>query len=125
MHDEQLGFRFHISWEGRESCAAERVAHVLQLRAQANPGTRLLLVRDNAPSNHAPSVSDAAKARRIERAEYLPPSSLNLNLIERLWKLVGRKVARTRYHATFAALRAAVQKILNNIPAYRAERASC
>jgi len=113
-----------ISWEGRESCAAERVAHVLQLSEQANPGKRLLLIRDNARSNHAPPVTDAAKARRIESAEYLPPSSLNLNLIARLWKLVGRTVVRNRSHATFAAFRAAVQKILNNIPADRAERAS-
>jgi transposase len=113
-----------ISWEGREACAVERVAHVLQLRAQAKPGTRLLLIRDNARSNHAPPVTDAAKARRIERAEYLPPSSPNLNLIARLWKFVGRKVARNRYHATFAAFHAAVQKVLNNLPAYRAERAS-
>ena len=113
-----------ISWEGRESCDAERVAHVLQLREPANPGKRLLLVLDNAPYNHAPPVTDAAKALRIERAEYLPPYSPNLNLIERLWKFVGRKVARNRYHATFAAFRAAVQKVLNNLPAYRAERAS-
>ena len=97
---------------------------MLQLSEQANPGTRLLVIRDNARSNHAPPVTDAAKARRIERAEYLPPSSLNLNLIERLWKLVGRKVARTRSHATFAVFRAAVQKVLDNRPAYRAALAS-
>jgi len=78
----------------------------------------------HAPANHAPPVTDAAKARRIERAEYLPPSSPNLNLIERLWKFVGRKVARNRYHATFTAFRAAVQKVLHNLPADRAERAS-
>ena len=112
-----------ISWEGRESCDAERVAHVLQLREQANPGKRLLLVLDNAPYNHAPPVTDAAKALRIELL-YLPPYSPNLNLIERLWKFVGRTVARTRSHATFAALRAAVQKVVNNLPADRAERAS-
>ena len=28
------------------------------------------------------------------------------------------------YHATFTELRAAVQKVLNTLPAYRAERAS-
>jgi len=33
-------------------------------------------------------------------------------------------VAHNRYHATFAAFRAAVQKVLHNLPAYRAERAS-
>jgi len=34
------------------------------------------------------------------------------------------KVARNRYHATFTEFRAAVQKVLNNLPAYRAELAS-
>jgi hypothetical protein len=32
-------------------------------------------------------------------------------------------VAHNRYHATFAEFRAAVQKVLNNLPAYRAELA--
>ncbi len=68
-------------------------------------------------------MTDAAKALRIELL-YLPPYSPNLNLIERLWKFLKRKVARNRYHATFAAFRAAVQKVLNNLPADRAERAS-
>jgi DDE superfamily endonuclease len=77
-----------ISWEGREACDAERLAHVLQLMGQANPGKRLLLVLDNAPYNHAPPVTDATKALRIELL-YLPPYSPNLNLIERLWKFVG------------------------------------
>jgi len=44
--------------------------------------------------------------------------------VERFWKFLKRKVARNRYHATFAEFRAAVQKVLNNLPAYRAELAS-
>ena len=90
---------------------------------QANPGKRLLFVLDNAPYNHAPPGTDAAKALRIELL-YLPPYSPNLNLIERLWKFLKRKVARNRYHATFTEFRAAVQKVLNNLSAYRAELAS-
>ncbi len=112
-----------ISWEGRESCDAERVAAVLKQIRQANPGKRLLVVLDNAPYNHALAVTEAAKALRIELL-YLPTYSPNLNLIERFWKFLKRKVARNRYHATFAEFRAAVQKIVNNISAYRAELAS-
>jgi hypothetical protein len=37
-----------VSWEGRESCDAERVVHLLHLIRRANPGKRLLLVLDNA-----------------------------------------------------------------------------
>ena len=76
-----------ISWEGRESCDAERVAAVLKRIRKANPGKRLLVVLDNAPSNHAPAVTEAAKTLRIE-LRYLPTYSPNLNLIERFWKFL-------------------------------------
>lgn len=42
------------------------------------------------------------------------------DLIERFWKYLKRKVARNRYHSTFAAFRSAVQDILNNIADHRA-----
>jgi transposase len=112
-----------ISWEGRESCDAERVVHVLQLIRRANPDKRLLLVLDNASYHHAAPVTAAAKKLHIELL-YLPPYSPNLNLIERFWKFLKRKVARNRYHATFTEFRTAVQAILNNLPSYRAELAS-
>jgi transposase len=112
-----------ISWEGRESCDAERVAAVLKLIRQANPGKRLVVVLDNARYNHAAAVTEAAKVLRIELF-YLPTYSPNLNLIERFWKFLKRKVARNRYHATFAEFRAAVQKVLNNLSDYKAELAS-
>lgn len=112
-----------LSWEGRESCDAERVATVLQLIRRSNRGKRLLVVLDNAPYNHASAVTDAAKALRIELL-YLPAYSPNLNLIERFWKFLKRKVARNRYHATFAEFRAVVQKVLNNISTYHTELGS-
>ena len=89
----------------------------------ANPGKRLLLVLDNASYHHAAPVTRAAAALRIQLL-YLPAYSPNLNLIERFWKFLKRKVARNRYYETFAEFRTAVQKILNNIAAYRDELAS-
>jgi len=89
----------------------------------ANPGKRLLIVLDNAPYNHAEPVQEAAKRLRIELL-YLPPYSPNLNLIERFWKFLKRKVARNRFHATFVEFRSTVQKVLNNIATYRDELAS-
>ena len=66
---------------------------------------------------------EAAKRLRIELF-YLPPYSPNLNLIERFWKFLKRKVARNRFHATFVEFRTAVQKVLNNIAAYSDELAA-
>ena len=78
---------------------------------------------DNASYHHAAPVTRAAAALRIQLL-YLPAYSPNLNLIERFWKFRKRKVARNRYYETFAEFRRAVQKVLNNIAAYRDELAS-
>lgn len=112
-----------ISLEGRESCDAERIVELLRKIRAANPGKRLLLVLDNASYHRAASVKHAAAKLRIELL-YLPPYSPNLNLIERFWKFLKRKVARNRYHATFAEFRNAVQNILNNTATYNDELAS-
>ena len=101
----------------------ERVAQLLQKIRAANPGKRLLIVLDNAPYNHAGPVVEAARRLRIELF-YLPPYSPNLNLIERFWKFLKRKVARNRYYTTFAEFRSAVQNVLNDIAAYRGELSS-
>jgi transposase len=112
-----------ISLEGRESCDAERVVELLRKIRAANGGKRLLVVLDNTSYHHAPAVKQVAAALRMELL-YLPPYSPNLNLIERFWKFVGRKVARNRYYATFVEFRTAVQNVLNNIAAYGDELAS-
>lgn len=90
-----------MSLEGCESCNAERVAQLLQKRRAANPGKRLLI-----------------------QMLYLPVYSPNLNLIERFWKFLKRKVARNRYYTTFAEFRKAAQNVVNNIASYREELSS-
>jgi transposase len=112
-----------ISLEGRESCDAERVVQLLRKIRAANPGKRLLVVLDNAPYNHADLLTRAARELHIQLF-YLPTYSPNLNLIERFWKFLKRKVARNHFYPTFAEFRAAVQKVLNNIASYGDELAS-
>ena len=99
-------------------------SQLLQKIRAANGCKRLLIVLDNTPYKHADPIVEAAKRLRIERAEYLPPYSPNLNLIERFWKLLSRKVARNRYYTTFAEFCTAIQTVLNNIAAYPDELAS-
>jgi transposase len=59
------------------------------------------MVLDNAPYQRCYLVQSAARLMGIELL-FLPPYSPNLNLIERLWKLVKKKVLTTREYATFA-----------------------
>ena len=47
---------------------------------------------------------------------FRPSYSPNLNLIERLWKLIQRRSLYGRYHPTFADFRSAIEQTLAHIP---------
>jgi transposase len=109
-----------VSIEGTESCDAELVCRLLRNLRATNPGKRLLVVLDNARYQGARSVQALAKQLHI-RLLFLPPYSPNLNLIERFWKFLRKKVTRNTYYATFANFRAAIQRLLTNLDTYTAE----
>jgi hypothetical protein len=52
---------------------------------------------------------------------YLPPYSPNLNLIERLWKFMRKKVINTKYCDKFADFRKAIKDFFDNIDGYADE----
>jgi transposase len=52
---------------------------------------------------------------------YLPAYSPNLNLIERFWKFLRKKIMRNIYYATFAEFRTAIQRLLANLSSYTDE----
>lgn len=83
---------------------------LLKLRLRY-PDAPLTLVLDNARYQRCRLVMDAAAALDIELL-FLPPYSPNLNLIERLWKFVKKECLATRYYASFAPFKAAIQSCL-------------
>jgi glutamine synthetase adenylyltransferase len=93
-----------IAIEGTESCDAEMVCRLLhKLRYQRTRRVRAL-------------------ARRLRiRLLFLPPYSPNLNLIERFWKFLRKKIMRNTYYATFTEFRAAIQRLLANLSNYMDE----
>lgn len=52
---------------------------------------------------------------------YLPPYSPNLNLIERLWKFLYKKVSVCRRYQKFADFQNAILGFLDNIDKYKEE----
>ena len=52
---------------------------------------------------------------------FLPPYSPNLNLIERLWKFLRKKVINTTYYPDFKDFRTAVLQFFENIKQYKTE----
>ena len=72
----------------------------------------ITLVLDNARYQKCRIVTALALELNIELL-YLPAYSPNLNLIERLWKFVKKKVLYSKYYATFADFRNAITDCLN------------
>jgi transposase len=81
----------------------------------------ITLVLDNARYQRNDVVQALATQLGITLL-FLPSYSTNLNLIERLWKLIKRRALYGRYHATFAELQAAIQETLDGLPTTHAEQ---
>jgi hypothetical protein len=73
----------------------------------------MTLVLDNARYQRCQAVMEFAREKRIELL-FLPPYSPNLNLIERLWKLVKKKCLYCEYYATFKQFKEAIDDVLDN-----------
>ena len=78
------------------------------------PGEKISLVMDNARYQYNNQVKELAASLDLELL-YLPPYSPNLNLIERLWKLVKTKCLRNRYYENFGEFKAAIDSCLTNL----------
>lgn len=84
-----------LNIDGTDSCDAEMVQKLLVKMREANAESMpLIAILDNARYQHAKAVKRLAKKLKIELL-YLPPYSPNLNLIERFWKFMKKKVQRT------------------------------
>jgi transposase len=81
----------------------------------------LYVISDNARYNFNENVRDwLTKNPRIVQI-FLPPYSPNLNLIERLWKFMRKKVINTKYYPQFKEFRRAIVDFFENIAQYKEE----
>lgn len=74
----------------------------------------ITLVMDNARYQRSRLVGEVAEGLGIELL-YLPPYSPNLNLIERVWRLVKTRCLRNKYFESFALFRAAIDEYLDSL----------
>ena len=78
-----------------------QIIMMLEKLALEYAGKSIKVILDNAKYQRCKAVTEVAALLDVELI-FLPTYSPNLNLIERVWKLVKSKVLNSAYHETFA-----------------------
>jgi transposase len=79
-----------------------------------HPDGEITLVMDNASYQHSWFTKLGAGELGIELL-FLPAYSPNLNIIERLWKLVKKNCLTNRYYDNFSKFQAAIDRCLDSV----------
>jgi transposase len=88
-----------------------------------NGKAKIYLILDNARYYKNKEIDEYLKTSRIEIL-YLPAYSPNLNLIERLWKFMRKKVMNNKFYEKFALFKKTLLEFFENSEKYRDELAS-
>ena len=83
----------------------------------------IYVIADNARYYHARLVSEYLETSRIQ-FKFLPSYSPNLNLIERLWKFLKKKIINNCYYESYDIFKKTVMEFFENIKDYHDELAT-
>lgn len=81
---------------------------------------RIVVICDNARYYRSKIVKEYVEKSRIE-LKFLPPYAPNLNLIERLWRFMNKKIRDNKYYEKFHEFRSAIYGFFEKIPDYHEE----
>jgi transposase len=82
---------------------------------------KIVVICDNAPYHRSGLLAQWLEQHPRISQKFLPAYSPNLNLIERLWKWMKKKVTATVYYPTFAEFKKAVMDLFARLPDYQQE----
>jgi transposase len=99
--------------------AQSTIALYTQLQKHKRRGT-IYVICDNTKYDRSRRVKDWVKTSRIVQV-FLPSYSPNLNLIERLWKFLRKKVIDTHHYPTKETFHEAILNFFGDIRQYRTE----
>jgi transposase len=102
---------------------AESVCALLEAIAAAGIKTAITLVMDNARYQRCALVQERAKELGIEIL-FLPSYSPNLNLIERLWKVVRKHCLYGKYYSDFATFSTTIDSFIKTVHKHYASELS-
>jgi transposase len=105
----------------RDNINGEQFINLLRVLLERHPGTKkFILYLDNAAYYSKAIVKEWLARHPAFHLKFLPPYSPNLNLIERLWKLL-RKEAFCRSYDSFAAMQQGVSSVLDHLEKYHSQ----
>jgi transposase len=91
-----------------------------KLEMQYRQAKRIVIVCDNASYYKSKLVSEYLKESKIE-LKFLPPYSPNLNLIERLWGFMNRKIRDNKYFEKFGEFKDTILNFFQKLSTYKEE----
>jgi len=101
---------------------AQSTIELFKMIELQNPGAnKLVLFVDNAPYYYNADVVGYAQDSSQLELVYLPAYSPNLNLIERLWRFMKKKVLYNRYHEKFEEFKTTIGNFFQELPKYHDE----
>jgi transposase len=113
-----------VIMEECKSVNAQTTKALYQKIIDANPDKKnIYIISDNARYYRNKELIAWIENTPI-RPIFLPPYSPNLNLIERLWKLMRKKIINTKFYRTKEEFRQAVLLFFKNIKQYKDELSS-
>jgi len=103
------------------SVNADSTQTLYQKALERNPDAKkIIIISDNAKYYKNKKLNEWLENTKIVQ-EFLPPYSPNLNLIERLWRFLRKKVIDTKFYRTKAEFREAINDFFDNISDYKSE----
>jgi transposase len=107
-----------------KSVNAQTTKALYQKIIDANPDKKnIYIISDNARYYRNKDLMKWIENTTIKPI-FLPPYSPNLNLIERLWKFMRKKIINTKFYRTKEEFRQAILKFFKNIKQYNEELSS-
>jgi transposase len=110
----------HLVYDIPECINAQSTRRVARKLLKKHPGKTIYYICDNAGYNRCGWLREWAEGTRI-RFIFLPAYSPNLNLIERLWRFLRKKIINSVYYETFEQFENGIIHFLENIKEYKQE----
>jgi transposase len=101
-----------------ERINSQTIIALLKLIIEKQEKGKIHIILDNARYYHSIEVKQYIKEHPRIVLKFLPPYSPNLNIIERLWKILKKKVVYNKFYLKFDDFRKNILGFLENQPCF-------